>query len=25
MTWTKPSFQEMKLNCEINSYGTAEL
>ncbi|MFL6387056.1 MAG: pyrroloquinoline quinone precursor peptide PqqA [Terriglobales bacterium] len=25
MTWTKPSFQEIKLNCEINSYGTAEL
>jgi len=25
MIWTKPSFQEIKLNCEINSYGTAEL
>jgi coenzyme PQQ precursor peptide PqqA len=25
MTWTAPAFQEVCLNCEINSYASAKL
>jgi len=25
MTWEKPQFEEVLLNCEINSYAPAEL
>jgi coenzyme PQQ precursor peptide PqqA len=25
MTWQKPQFEEVCLNCEINSYAPAEL
>jgi coenzyme PQQ precursor peptide PqqA len=25
MEWTSPQFEEICLNCEINSYATAEL
>ncbi|PYX88561.1 MAG: pyrroloquinoline quinone precursor peptide PqqA [Acidobacteria bacterium] len=25
MTWEKPKFEEVLLNCEINSYAPAEL
>ncbi|PYX88095.1 MAG: pyrroloquinoline quinone precursor peptide PqqA [Acidobacteria bacterium] len=25
MTWQKPEFKEILLNCEINSYAPAEL
>lgn len=25
MTWEKPQFEEILLNCEINSYAPAEL
>jgi coenzyme PQQ precursor peptide PqqA len=25
MEWTKPEFEEIWLNCEINSYANAEL
>ena len=25
MEWTKPSFEEICLNCEINSYASAKL
>jgi len=25
MEWTKPSFEEVCLNCEINSYASAKL
>jgi len=25
MDWTKPSFEEINLNCEISSYANAEL
>jgi coenzyme PQQ precursor peptide PqqA len=25
MEWTKPEFEEISLNCEINSYAKAEL
>jgi hypothetical protein len=25
MEWTKPSFEEINLNCEISSYANAEL
>ncbi|PYX88245.1 MAG: pyrroloquinoline quinone precursor peptide PqqA [Acidobacteria bacterium] len=25
MTWQKPQFEEVLLNCEINSYAPAEL
>ncbi len=25
MTWEKPRFEEILLNCEINSYAPAEL
>jgi len=25
MEWTKPEFEEICLNCEINSYANAEL
>jgi coenzyme PQQ precursor peptide PqqA len=25
MTWQKPQFEEISLNCEINSYAPAEL
>jgi coenzyme PQQ precursor peptide PqqA len=25
MTWQKPQFEEILLNCEINSYAPAEL
>ncbi|MFL6308318.1 MAG: pyrroloquinoline quinone precursor peptide PqqA [Candidatus Sulfotelmatobacter sp.] len=25
MTWTAPAFEEVCLNCEINSYASAKL
>jgi len=25
MTWTTPAFEEVCLNCEINSYASAQL
>jgi len=25
MEWTKPQFEEISLNCEINSYASATL
>jgi len=25
MEWTTPQFEEVSLNCEINSYASAEL
>jgi coenzyme PQQ precursor peptide PqqA len=25
MEWTKPAFEEICLNCEINSYASAQL
>jgi len=25
MEWTTPQFEEINLNCEINSYANAEL
>jgi len=25
MEWTSPEFEEISLNCEINSYASAEL
>jgi len=25
MQWTKPAFEEVCLNCEINSYASAQL
>jgi coenzyme PQQ precursor peptide PqqA len=25
MQWTTPQFEEIKLNCEINSYASAEM
>jgi len=25
MQWTTPQFEEISLNCEINSYGSAEM
>jgi coenzyme PQQ precursor peptide PqqA len=25
MEWTTPQFEEVSLNCEINSYANAEL
>jgi coenzyme PQQ precursor peptide PqqA len=25
MTWTTPAFEEVCLNCEINSYASAKL
>jgi len=25
MEWTKPAFEEVLLNCEINSYASAQL
>jgi len=25
MDWTKPTFEEINLNCEISSYANAEL
>jgi hypothetical protein len=25
MEWTSPEFEEVSLNCEINSYGSAKL
>jgi len=25
MQWTTPQFEEVSLNCEINSYASAEL
>ncbi|MGO4880942.1 MAG: pyrroloquinoline quinone precursor peptide PqqA [Bryobacteraceae bacterium] len=25
MNWTTPDFEEISLNCEINSYSSAEM
>jgi len=25
MEWTAPAFEEVRLNCEINSYASAKL
>jgi len=25
MEWTTPQFEEIKLNCEINSYASAQM
>jgi len=25
MQWTTPTFEEISLNCEINSYGSAQM